>query len=779
LKVIGSSFAANYAVYGDGGAILNAGTATVIDSTFLQNYAGYSGGAIFNRAGATLTVTNSTMVKNGGNPGALLFGYPLGSGGISNRGTMMLNNTIVDRAGVGVGPDIDNTGVLTGSHNFIGDGGGGLANTLSGDPMLKPPVYSSLALLPNRAVGEVTFTLPPLPGSPCIDAGGNGSVASSVDQRGAPRIINSVVDIGSVEITNGPLTIVVTTLVDEDDSTIDAAQGTGTSLREALGLALPEVKTIAFAPGLTGTISLANSSLPLLSSRVGFKIVGPGDDLLTIDASALSGGGRILGLDSSSDVMISGLTFANGDAFGGGAIINSGKLTLTDCTFVGNTALTDGGAVRNSGRLTVIGCSFTDNSAGDGGAVFNSFEMSVTDSVFSGNSARSGGAIWTEARDQSSFTIVTPSVTNSTFSGNTATDYGGAIANFGGGGPAKLSVVGSTFYQNSSGQTGGAIASNGKLTVIGSTFYANAAANTGGAYPVVAGGIFIGPIAGNSDNYDQTVLQNNVVARGGAGLDVYRAPSPRTLTGSNNLIEDGSGALPDTLVGDPLLGPLADNGGPTQTMALLPNSPAINAGMAISGITTDQRGVTRPQGLGWDIGSYERQAAAAALTSTSYEYETRQAVTFSFNNDASVTFARSSFTLQNLTTNQTISPTAGTFSFNAVGTQASLVLTNLLPDGNYRVTIGKAILNFFVLAGDINRDRTVNFADLVILAQNYSLTGRAFSQGNLNYSADGAVDFDDLVILAQKYGSSLFSGNAIALPMAKKKLSRRSVDLRN
>ena len=66
---------------------------------------------------------------------------------------------------------------------------------------------------------------------------------------------------------------------------------------------------------------------------------------------------------------------------------------------------------------------------------------------------------------------------------------------------------------------------------------------------------------------------------------------------------------------DPLLGPLADNGGPTQTMALLPGSPAINAGVAVPGVTTDQRGVTRPQGNATDIGAFESRGFILAVVS--------------------------------------------------------------------------------------------------------------------------------------------------------------------
>ena len=66
-----------------------------------------------------------------------------------------------------------------------------------------------------------------------------------------------------------------------------------------------------------------------------------------------------------------------------------------------------------------------------------------------------------------------------------------------------------------------------------------------------------------------------------------------------------------------------------------------------------------------------------------------------------------------------------------------------------------ADLNTFILAGDINRDRSVNFDDLLILAQNYGQSGRTYSQGNVDYSADGVVGFDDLLVLAQRYGTSL------------------------
>jgi ELWxxDGT repeat protein len=129
------------------------------------------------------------------------------------------------------------------------------------------------------------------------------------------------------------------------------------------------------------------------------------------------------------------------------------------------------------------------------------------------------------------------------------------------------------------------------------------------------------------------------------------------------------------------------------------------------------------------------------------------------------------FTLRNSGTNAIIPNASLQITFNNTDSAIHIrSLSGVLPDGNYRLTIAAnqladragnllagTTLDFFVLAGDLNRDRNVNFDDLLILAQNYGQTGRTFSQGNLDYSADGLVGFDDLLLLAQRYGSSILA----------------------
>ena len=102
---------------------------------------------------------------------------------------------------------------------------------------------------------------------------------------------------------------------------------------------------------------------------------------------------------------------------------------------------------------------------------------------------------------------------------------------------------------------------------------------------------------------------NNTIVAGDTGGDITNSG---TLTGSSNLVGDGSGGLTGTITGDPKLGPLAWNGGPTQTMALLAGSPAIGDGAAIS-VTTDQRGfaLDSPQP---DIGAFQYQGPPPTAT---------------------------------------------------------------------------------------------------------------------------------------------------------------------
>ncbi|NBS02760.1 MAG: hypothetical protein EBS72_11650, partial [Rhizobiales bacterium] len=368
----------------------------------------------------------------------------------------------------------------------------------------------------------------------------------------------------------------VSTVTTTDDS------GAG-SLRQAIldANATSANDEIFFAASLftngSSTITLG-SALPAIAATSGagsLSITGPGPSSLTIDAN--QGSFSIFSINAAGNLTISGVTVKGANLSGsGGAFNNSGTLNLYSSTISGNSATSDAGGILNhgSGTLSIVNSTLSGNTASMyGGGIFNSNggTVTVSNSTFDNNTGRYGGGIC----NRGTFTIA-----NSTLSGNTATAYGGGINNY-----ETLSITNCTFSGNSS-LAGGGLQNNGALH-IANTIIANSP--TGGDY---FGGGNIG-------------------------------------TNLNNLVEDGtlndnSSNSPGSgdISGDPLLGPLAANGGPTFTMALGALSPAIAAGdAAISNAAPifglDQRGHVRSSATP-SIGAYEYNGAIpAAPTVTS------------------------------------------------------------------------------------------------------------------------------------------------------------------
>ena len=155
------------------------------------------------------------------------------------------------------------------------------------------------------------------------------------------------------------------------------------------------------------------------------------------------------------------------------------------------------------------------------------------------------------------------------------------------------------------------------------------------------------------------------------------------------------------------------------------------------------------------------------VVSTAFDFETRQAIVFTFDQDVSAFLTRSDYTLVNTTTGQAIDNDAGVLTYNAASNEATLLLTGELPDGNYELTIAAGdianaagvpasgspiVFDFFVLAGDANRDRAVTIADFALLRAGFGGAG-VFSDGDFNY--DGQVTIADFAILRSNFGTAL------------------------
>jgi hypothetical protein len=392
--------------------------------------------------------------------------------------------------------------------------------------------------------------------------------------------------------------------------------GLNGSLRYAITNAIDN-DTITF--GVNGTINLTGA-LPDLTHSI--DIEGPGANLLTVSRDT-GGHYRIFTVDSGSTVSISALTISNGYLIvgSGGGIYNSGTLTVSNSTLSANRVVTTGpaygGGIYNTGTLTVSNSTLSGNFAhgghqglGAGGGIYNTGTLTVSNSTLFGNLAGlAGGGIYNGA---------TLTVSNSSLSGNEAL----GTASFGGG--------------------GGGIYNSGTLTVTNSTLSGNGADADGG-------GIYDYRFGGYATLTNVTLTANRANFGGGGGLNVYSSWVPvlhNTLIAGNfhgptgttrddvfgaldpggdyNLIGDGTGmtglsnGVNGNLVGsaaapiDPLLGPLQDNGGPTQTMALLAGSPALNAGDPNQLGVADQRGVVRAVGV--NIGAYQASASTFVVT---------------------------------------------------------------------------------------------------------------------------------------------------------------------
>jgi hypothetical protein len=298
------------------------------------------------------------------------------------------------------------------------------------------------------------------------------------------------------------------------------------------------------------------------------------------------------------------------DGGGGGILIDVDvTASIENSNIIGNSALRRGGGilVRDGAQVIIDYSNVSGNQAATGGAASNRGTLVIKRSTFSQNEANIGGGISHGAGTQSGLTVE-----SSTLSGNIAcgNQYlsGGAIA---AGGDGMLSLSNSTFSGNHGCTNAGGILvyNSASVSISNSTVAANSVGNLA--------------VGANLDARDDgsAVVRSTIIANALAGDENCNASSGGTIVSDGyNVDDDGScqlsapGDLPPGT--DPLLAPLADNRGPTQTMALGEGSPAIDKGIA-NGLLTDQRGFARtfdfpgipnaPGADGTDIGAFELQ----------------------------------------------------------------------------------------------------------------------------------------------------------------------------
>ena len=348
--------------------------------------------------------------------------------------------------------------------------------------------------------------------------------------------------------------------------------------------------------------------------------------------NAISGAGstRILRVSEGVTATLEGLTLANGtvEEMGegaGGAINNGGTLTVRNCTLIGNMSDYIGGAIWNGGTL-VLDRSWVFNSYAYefAGGIYNTGTLQVSRSTISANVCPTvAGAILNEGE---------VTIDGSTFSENDG-DTAGAILSYG-----YAVVTNSTFAHNYAGSDEGAIHNRGDMVIRNSTVSLNRSEDVGGITNSGQLSLIDSTVTGNYStsgvggilNYGVLRMGNTIVAGNHAGSVERPGPDLQGVITSlgHNLIgasTDASGFVESDLLDvDPRLGPLQDNGGYTPTHALLPGSPALDAGdnaLVDPADITDQRGgdflrFVDGDGNGTavvDIGAFEHQGADIQL----------------------------------------------------------------------------------------------------------------------------------------------------------------------
>ncbi len=731
---------------GGGGGVYFLGTATsggllARNSTFSDNHSGGQGGGIALQAFVgTLTVQNCTLTKNTANSD----GGGIGRFDGSPSGLVVIESTIVhgNKATNTNNEDLYSSGTITVNSSLIGTKTG--VTFFVGDTFTNANIGASPLLGPLQNNGGPTLTHMPDINSKAINNGSNPA-GLTTDQRGAGffRVSAGAVDIGAVELNQ----FIVT-------NTNDSGAG---SLRQAIVVAnaLAGVDTITFDPTVfatSKTITLTSGELVITDS---VTVTGP-TAMPTISGN---GSSRVFNLATVTGLTaaFSNLAIAKGFFAGGtggaGMAIAASTVTLTNCSFVDNvvTSAGSGGAIRmvdsSAGSLTIIGCAFANNSAQtNGGAlvvILAPGTLLVQDSSFTSNSVvGDGGAIH----------VVNPgtaTIRNTTISSNTAgSDGGGIYVSFN----ATLNIQNSTITNN--------VATSGK-----------------------GGGI-------GRNTTDVTTIESSIVY-GNTNATAPDLSLPGSVTVNTSLIGSTVGVT-GTFTGDtftnanigvnPLLGPLANNGGLTQTHALLAGSPAFGNGSNPAGLTTDQRGAgfARPLLGGVDIGAFESKlgptVASVVVNGGAAQRSRVTSVTVAF--DSVVTFSGSpvsAFSLKRQSDNALPLLSAAVTN----GAVTSVTLTFLagpavesasLADGRYTLSVdgsqvsvagvfgenfvmvgdptqGPKLFRFF---GDITGDGAVAANDFIQFR--LALGG---SNPDFDFDNDGAVAASDFIQFRLRFGGSI------------------------
>ena len=396
----------------------------------------------------------------------------------------------------------------------------------------------------------------------------------------------------------------------------DAGPG---SLRDTVGFTAISGDTVDLSALPCSTITLTSGAINVVQDDL--FLTGPGADALAID-----GGGtdRVIAHVGHGKLTITDLTITHGKytatSYGysayGGCLVSLANITLTNstvsnCVAGGQSgAYAFGGGIFTRGDLYLLNSVVTSSLASStvdgavGGGVYVGGNFQSKYSTISNNGATSPG---THNFGGGLFTRGNAHVQTSTISGNRSANDAAWAALYIYGNSRTATIVDSTISGNIASNRVSGIYTTIPLTLSNSTIAFNQEGDLGSGSLVLLGALYA---HGAALTLQSSIIADNMSYSSGFPLDLAGFAGA-TVSGANNLITSTSGLIPpsDTVTDCPRLGPLADNGGATQTHSLLRDGPAIGAGNNMAGLSNDQRGPGFPRTFGFDpdIGAYEWQ----------------------------------------------------------------------------------------------------------------------------------------------------------------------------
>jgi hypothetical protein len=641
-----------------GGIFSESGQLSMSDCRLTLNSANSaSGGGIYVLSSA-VTIKNSTFDSNN----ATFFGGAI----FNNSGAVSLINSTFTSNSAQEGGGIDNYGGMTMINCTVADNssqndGGGINNDVSGTMTLANTIIAD---------NSASVVGPDYNGAVTSDSGNNliGDESGSTGFSTPSDLLNTNPQLAPLKDNGGPTP---TMGLLPGSPAIDA----GNNSLVPGGIVTDERGFYRFVNGTTDIGAFEVQSFVVTDTADH----GAGSLRTAMTNANLAGGSTILFATSGTITLQSALPAISSDV----SMVGPGANTLS----LSGNGLNQVFDIQNTATAAISGLTITDGSSGsNGGGIENDGTLALTNCTVSDSSASGGGG----GIDNTG----TLTLTASTVSGNTSANDAGGIENTG-----TLVLVDSTIAGNSANSgVGGGINNAGAMTSINSTIADNSAFNGGGI-----------------ENGGPTVFGNTIIAyntlTGGSGPDYDGAVSTDS---GNNLIGNSSGSsgfaqISDLLDVDPLLSTLGFYGGTTETLTLLPGSPAIDAGsnaLAVVGgnpLATDQRGFNRIINAVTDIGAVESHPFT---------------ITILFGNNQQ-TAANTNFgtSLSVLVTSGFFEPVfGGVVTYTAPGSGASATF----PGGN------KAFINIIGLASVSAKANTV--------AGGYSIAASTRGASSVNFS---------------------------------------------